>query len=175
MDRAKGAWDEASPILYVTAAIITVLGGGALSGLIAALIRPKPAGIDEVVTVADAFQATWPMSLALSIIVIAAMAGAVTKMGPYGALLAVAVILWVAVYLAFAQTSTTTLDPSASAPFSPAVQLPPLGSPPQNARAILLAFDQFLLLYGSNVFAGGAAGAGVGLFAFEYSAKLKSG
>jgi hypothetical protein len=172
MDRAKAAWQDASPTLFITAAVISVAGGGAASGLIVALLRPRPAGIEDVVTVASAFLATWPMSIALAVITIGALAGVGDRIGPYGSLAAVAVILTFASGIAYAATATTHLDQGAAAPLSPVAQIPQLGSPAQNLRAIALAFDDFAKLYGTNLFAGGAAGIGVGIFSFDFSTRL---
>lgn len=156
----------------MTAAVITAAGGGALSGLIGAVLRPQPAGIDDVVTVGSAFLATWPMSVALAVIAIGGLAGVGSRIGPYGSLAAIAVIITFALGVAYAATMTTHLDPGAAAPLSPIVEIPQLGSPAQNLRAIALAFDEFSRLYGTNMIAGSVAGIGVGIFSFDFSTRL---
>lgn len=174
MDGVKRAWEEASPTLTVTAAVLGAVGSAGVSGLIATLLRPKPADLDAVVKVADAFLATWPMSVAITVIVIGGMLGVATNKPPAVTLAAIAIVLWLGVLVGYQATKTPELDFGTTSPISiePDVQVPPVGSPSQSIRAIGMAFDEYFKLYGANVLSGGIAGLGVGVFAVEFGRRL---
>ena len=156
----RAAWKDASPIIYLAAVFIGVFGGTAgLSGLIAATSQPKPAGTDDVVSVGQAFYATWPMALALAIIVIV-LAAAGDKLHPVVFVVGVPFLLWVAVAVAQVSAAGTVPVP------------PPSRSPTEAVRATELAFDEFANLYGENLVGGGIAGVAVGAFCFVFFGNL---
>lgn len=156
LDRAREAWAESGPILTITAAAISLVSTGAVSGLIAAILRPQAPGTDDVVTVAVAFWATWPFSLALVLITMVGMSTWGQSLSPYAKLAGITIVMFIALSVAKGAT-----EPATQGTF---------GSPRANAETLTKTLIEFAELYGFNMVLGAIAGFGVGAAVFQFAA-----